>query len=145
MVYDAVIIGAGHNGLVAAAYLARAGRTVCVLERHEVIGGATVSEHTWPGWTVSAASYVCSLLHPEIIADLDLPSHGYAAYRNPAASFTPLLDGRSLLLTRDDEANAREIATLNKRDVDGYRSLELERSRLGRLIFDAMHDEAPPF
>jgi phytoene dehydrogenase-like protein len=145
MVYDAVIIGAGHNGLVAAAYLARAGRRVCVLERHEVIGGATVSEQPWPGWTVSAASYVCSLLHPEIIADLDLPSHGYAAYRKPAASFTPLLDGRSLLLTRDDEANAREIATFNKRDVDGYRSLELERSRLGRLIFDSMNVEAPSF
>jgi phytoene dehydrogenase-like protein len=145
MVYDAVIIGAGHNGLVAAAYLARAGRTVCVLERHEVIGGATVSEQPWPGWTVSAASYVCSLLHPDIIADLDLASHGYAAYRKPAASFTPLVDGRSLLLSRDDAANAREIATFNKRDVDGFRSLEAERSRLGRLIFDTMNDEAPSF
>ena len=140
MLYDAVIIGAGHNGLVAAAYLARAGKRVCVLESHEEIGGATVSEHPWPGWTVSAASYVCSLLHPDIIADLDLPSHGYTAYRKAAASFTPLLDGRSLLLTRDDDANAREIAAFNGRDVDGYRALEVERSRLGRLIFDAMND-----
>ena len=110
MVYDAVIVGAGHNGLVAAAYLSRAGRRVCVLECHETIGGASVSEHPWTGWTVSAASYVCSLLHPDIIADLDLASHGYAAYRKAAASFTPLLDGRSLLLSRDDDANAREIA-----------------------------------
>jgi phytoene dehydrogenase-like protein len=143
--YDAVIVGAGHNGLVAAAYLARAGRRVCVLERHEVIGGASVSEHPWSGWTVSAASYVCSLLHPEIIADLDLPSHGYVAYRKAAASFTPLLDGRSLLLSRDDDANAREIAAFNKRDVAGFRSLEVERSRLGRLIFDAMNADAPDF
>ena len=145
MLYDAVIIGAGHNGLVAAAYLARAGKRVCVLESHEEIGGATVSEHPWPGWTVSAASYVCSLLHPDIIADLDLPSHGYTAYRKAAASFTPLLDGRSLLLTRDDDANAREIAAFNGRDVDGYRALEVERSRLGRLIFDAMNDDTPAF
>lgn len=145
MQYDAVIVGAGHNGLVAAAYLARAGKRVCVLESHDVIGGATVSEQPWPGWTVSAASYVCSLLHPDIIADLDLPSHGYAAYRKAAASFTPLLDGRSLLLTRDDDANAREIAAFDKCDVDGYRSLEAERSRLGRLIFDVMNDEAPSF
>jgi len=121
MVYDAVIVGAGHNGLVAAAYLSRAGRRVCVLESHETIGGASVSEHPWTGWTVSAASYVCSLLHPDIIADLDLPSHGYAAYRKAAASFTPLLDGRSLLLSRDDDANAREIAAFNKRDVEGFR------------------------
>jgi len=145
MNYDAVVIGAGHNGLVAAAYLARAGRSVCVLERHEAIGGASVSEHPWPGWTVSSASYVCSLLHPDIIADLDLPSHGYAAYRKAAASFTPLLDGRSLLLSRDDDANAREIAAFNKRDVEGFRSLEVERSRLGRLIFDAMNDDVPSF
>lgn len=145
MHYDAVIIGAGHNGLVAAAYLARAGKRVCVLESHEVIGGATVSEQPWPGWTVSAASYVCSLLHPDIIAELDLPSHGYMAYRKAAASFSPLLDGRSLLLTRDDDANAREIAAFDKRDVAGYRALEAERSRLGRLIFDAMNDDAPSF
>ena len=65
--YDVVILGAGHNGLTAAAYLARAGMRVCVLERNEVIGGATISEAVWPGWTVSAASYVCSLLDPRIV------------------------------------------------------------------------------
>ena len=143
MPYDAIVIGAGHNGLVAAAFLARAGRSVCVLERSDVIGGAAVSEHPWPGWTVSTASYVCSLLHPEIIAELDLHAHGYAAYRKPAAAFTPMLDGRSLLLTKDDAANAAEIAMFSQRDVDGYSSLDAERARLGGLIFGALNDESP--
>lgn len=143
MDYDVVVIGAGHNGLVAAAYLARAGRRVCVLERSDVIGGATVSEHVWPGWTVSAASYVCSLLHPAIIRELDLASHGYAAYRKPAASFTPLLDGRSLLLTRDAEENAAEIARFSRSDVAGFKAFAQEVSRLGATIFDAFELESP--
>ncbi len=145
MPYDVIVIGAGHNGLVAAAYLARAGRSVCVLERSDVIGGATVSEHPWPGWTVSTASYVCSLLHPQIIAELDLHSHGYDAYRKAAASFTPMLDGRSLLLTRDEAASAAEIALFSQRDVDGFRSLEAERERLGGLVFDALNHATPSF
>jgi phytoene dehydrogenase-like protein len=141
--YDAVVIGAGHNGLVAAAYLARSGRRVCVLERSDVIGGATISEEVWPGWTVSAASYVCSLLHPDVIRELDLASHGYTAYRKPAASFTPLLDGRSLLLTRDAEENAAEIARFSQKDVAGYRAFAQEVSRLGATIFDAFELESP--
>jgi phytoene dehydrogenase-like protein len=143
MDYDAVVIGAGHNGLVAAAYLAKSGRRVCVLERSDVIGGATISEEVWPGWTVSAASYVCSLLHPGIIRELDLASHGYTAYRKPAASFTPLLDGRSLLLTRDAEENAAEIARFSPSDVAGYRAFAQEVSRLGATIFDAFELESP--
>ena len=74
--YDAIVIGAGHNGLTAAAYLARAGKSVLVLERRHLIGGAAVSEELYPGFTYSTCSYVCSLLRPEIIRDLDLPSHG---------------------------------------------------------------------
>jgi phytoene dehydrogenase-like protein len=143
MRHDAIVIGAGHNGLVCAAYLARAGFDVLVLERNEAIGGATISEAVWPGWTVSAASYVCSLLHPDIIAELDLASHGYEALKKPAASFTPLLDGRSLLLTRDAEENAREVARFSKRDVDGYRAFSAEVGRLGSTIFEAMTDPEP--
>ena len=105
--YGAIVVGAGHNGLVAAAYLARAGVRTLVLERRDVPGGAAVSEEVWPGWTVSSASYVCSLLHPRIIRDLDLEARGYHAYPKNPASFTPLLDGRSLLLSRDEAANAR--------------------------------------
>jgi phytoene dehydrogenase-like protein len=145
MRYDAVIIGTGHNGLVAAAYLARAGLQVIALERSETIGGATVTEEVWPGWNVSAASYVCSLLHPAIISELALEQHGYEALRKPAASFTPLRDGRSLLLTRDAEENEREIARFSRRDVEGHRRFGEEVGQLGRAIFDAMTDDAPSF
>lgn len=141
--FDAIVIGAGHNGLVAAAYLARAGQRVCVVERSEVIGGATISEEVWPGWTVSAASYVCSLLDPRIVRELDLPAHGYSVYRKSAASFTPLPDGRSLLLTRDERENAREIAKFSKRDVDGHARFADEVSRLGAALNDSFEAETP--
>ena len=74
--YDVIIVGAGHNGLVTAGYLARAGMAVLVLERRDVVGGACVTEEIWPGFKVSTASYVNSLLRPEIIRDLDLNRHG---------------------------------------------------------------------
>jgi len=134
--YDSLIIGAGHNGLVAAAYLARAGRRVLVLERREIVGGAAVSEAVWPGWTVSSASYVCSLLHPRIIADLDLRARGYDAYRKEPASFTPLLDGRSLLLGSDEATNTHEITAFNPHDVAGYEAFDAEATSLGSQLAD---------
>lgn len=85
--YDAIIIGGGHNGLVCAAYLGRAGCKVLVLERREVLGGCCVTEEIWPGYKVSPAAYVNSLLRPEIIRDLDLKKHGFAMLpRNPHRS-----------------------------------------------------------
>ena len=74
--YDAIVIGAGHNGLTNAAYLAKAGLNVLVLEKNAYIGGATVSRELYPDWKYSNCSYVCSLLRPEIIRDLELPRHG---------------------------------------------------------------------
>jgi phytoene dehydrogenase-like protein len=140
---DAIVVGAGHNGLVAAAYLARAGRNVTVVERRDVLGGAAVSEAVWPGWTVSTASYVCSLLHPRIVDELRLKAFGYDIYAKDPASFTPLPDGRSLLLSRDDAANAREIAAFDPADVAGLRAFEAEATRLGALLFDAFDAEDP--
>src|SRR4051794_20630590 len=75
--HDAIVVGGGHNGLTAAAYLARAGLDVCVLERRDVLGGACVTEELWPGYRVSRASYVVSMLQPKVVAELRLPEHGY--------------------------------------------------------------------
>lgn len=143
MTYDAIVIGAGHNGLTAAAYLARAGFQTLVLERREIVGGAAVSESPWPGWTVSTASYVCSMLHPQIIAELDLAAHGYTAYRKDPSSFTPLPDGRSLLVSSDVAATESEIASFSPRDVAGYRAYTREAERIGDAVFATYLDRVP--
>jgi phytoene dehydrogenase-like protein len=130
-VYDAVIIGGGHNGLVSAAYLARAGKQVLVLERRHVLGGAAVSEELHPGFTYSVASYVVSLLRPEIIRELELPRFGLEIIPMDC-SFTPEPDGPGLARWADAERTRREIGRLSKRDAEVYpefgrRMLELAR------------------
>ncbi len=145
MKYDAVVIGAGHNGLVAAAYLSKAGQRVLVLERSEVVGGAAVSEHPWKGWTVSSASYVCSLLHPDIIEGLELKRHGYEATLKNPASFNALRDGRSLLISRDRAANAREIAKFSQADVAGFERLDETLTRHAAELFEHLNDDEPRF
>ena len=87
--YDAIVIGAGHNGLVAACYLARAGQRVLVVERYHTVGGAAITEEIHPGFRVSVASYSCSLLRPEIIRDLRLPDYGFAVYAKQPSYFMP--------------------------------------------------------
>jgi phytoene dehydrogenase-like protein len=116
-----------------------------VLERRDVLGGAAVTEPVWPGYRVSLASYVCSLLDPQVVADLDLAAHGYSAYRKDPASFTPLADGRSLLLGKDDAANAREIAQFDPSDVAGFEAFDREAVRLGSALFDSFADADPSF
>ena len=108
--FDAVIIGGGHNGLVCAAYLARAGLKVCVLERRNVLGGCATTEAIWPGYKVSTAAYVISLFLPEIIRELKLKEYGLTILPRSPSSFTPLPDGRSLLLGPDPALCHREIA-----------------------------------
>src|SRR6058998_499626 len=94
--YDVIIAGGGHNGLVTAAYLARAGRKVLVLERRELVGGCAVTEEVWPGYRVSTAAYLTSLLQERIIRELDLPRYGYAVDAKDPAFFSPFPDGRYL-------------------------------------------------
>ncbi len=94
---DVVILGGGHNGLVCAFYLARAGLRVTVLERRGVVGGAAVTEEFHPGFRNSTASYTVSLLNPRVIADMELPRHGLRVVERRAANFLPFDDGRYLL------------------------------------------------
>src|SRR5687767_2990947 len=120
LTYDTIIIGAGHNGLVAAAYLARAGVRVLALERRERVGGACVTEETWPGFKVSTASYVCSLLRPRIVRELELKRHGLEFLPREPSSFTPFPDGRALFLGADAGFNHREIARFSASDAEAY-------------------------
>src|ERR687888_119419 len=115
--YDCIVIGGGHNGLVNAAYLARAGKKVLVLERRHVLGGAAVTEEIFPGFKFSVFSYVVSLLRPEIIRDLDLPRHGLQIL--PLEStLTPLDDGDYLASWADPDETRRELERHSPRDAE---------------------------
>ena len=119
MSYDAVIIGAGHNGLVTACYLAKAGLKVCVVEKNDWIGGAAVSRELYPGFTYSNCSYVSSLFRPEIMRDLELPRHGLQIL--PYEGGAVLMEGGDYLgMFRDHDANRREFARHSKRDAEAY-------------------------
>src|SRR5438552_19103139 len=109
--YDAIIIGGGHNGLVTACYLARAKWKVLVLERRYLVGGACVTEETFPGFKVSTAAYVNSLFRKEIIRELRLADYGFEILARNPSSFTPFPDGSHLLLGPAAESNRRLIGT----------------------------------
>jgi len=117
--YDVIVIGGGHNGLTAAAYLSRAGRKVLVLERRHVVGGAAVTEEIFPGFKFSVCSYVVSLLRPEIIRDLDLPRHGLEILPLDG-TFTPMPNGDYLWRVDDHARTRREIARHSKLDAEAY-------------------------
>jgi phytoene dehydrogenase-like protein len=117
--YDCIVIGGGHNGLVNAAYLARAGKRVLVLERRHVLGGAAVTEEVFPGFKFSVCSYVVSLLRPEIIRELDLPRHGLEILPLDG-TFTPMPSGDYLWRVNDHAKTRREIARHSKLDAEAY-------------------------
>ena len=132
--HDALIIGAGHNGLVTAAYLARAGLKVLVLERREVVGGCCVTEEVWPGYKVSTGAYVNSLLRPEIIRDLQLKKHGFEMIPRSPSSFTPFPDGRSLMMGPDKQMTLREIAKFSPRDAENFPKYEAMLTRVADFL-----------
>ncbi len=143
--FDALIIGAGHNGLVAAAYLARAGWKVCVLERRPVVGGACVTEEVWAGYKVSTAAYVCSLLLPEVVRELELPRYGFRLLLRNPSSFTPFPDGRYLLLGPDPQLNSDEIAKFSPRDAVTFADYEQCLERISRFIEPILSIVPPSF
>jgi phytoene dehydrogenase-like protein len=118
--YDAIVVGSGHNGLISAAYLAKAGKRVLVLERRDVIGGATVTEEPWPGYNLSTCSYVCNLLMPEIIRDLDLLRHGYDVRPLDPQYFIPFPDGRHLISYLDGARTKEQIRKFSEKDANSY-------------------------
>jgi phytoene dehydrogenase-like protein len=133
MSYDVIVIGGGHNGLVCAAYLARGGRKVLVLERRHVLGGAAVTEELYPGFKYSVCSYVVSLLRPEIIRELDLPRHGMEILPLDG-TFTPMPDGDYLWRVNDHGRTRREIARHSRLDAEAYEEYGRAMVDMGRFV-----------
>ena len=149
--YDVVIAGGGHNGLVCAAYLAKAGLKVKVLERRNIVGGAAVTEEFHPGFRNSTCSYTVSLLNPKVIADLALGRHGLQIVERPAMNFLPLPDGKYLLTGQGGNGQGRtggdrteeEIAKFSRRDAEHYSDYCAHLDRLAETL-RALVLRAPP-
>ena len=132
--YDAVVVGAGHNGLTAAAYLARAGLATLVLERRPLVGGACVTEEIAPGCRASTTSYIASMLRPEVIRDLDLPRHGLRMVPCDPALFVPFPDGTAAPWWSDRERTVRELEKLSPADARTFVRVDDELKKLARYL-----------
>ena len=143
--YDAIVIGAGHNGLVAAGYLAKAGLKVAVFEKRHVEGGCAVTEEKWPGFKISTCAYVNSLFRPEIVADLELKKFGYQMLPRNPSSFTPLPDGRHLFLGADKRMCHEQIAKFSLRDAQAYPAYEAFLAGIADILEPMMRMTPPDF
>ena len=142
---DVVIIGGGHNGLVTAAYLARAGRKVLVLERRGLVGGCAVTEEVWPGFRVSTAAYLTSLMHEKVVRDLELARFGYLVAAKDPAFFSPFPDGRHMFMWQDRKKTLEEIAKFSKRDAEVYPAYEEHLERLAKVVESLLLVTPPQF
>jgi phytoene dehydrogenase-like protein len=131
--FDAIIVGGGHNGLVCAAYLAKAGKKVLVLEQRHILGGAAASDEIFPGFTFSVYSYVVSLFRPHIIRELELTRHGYQVIPLEC-TFTPFPDGQSLTRCGDPEATRREIARFSPKDAEIAPRFSIAMTKMASFI-----------
>ena len=135
---DVIIVGGGHNGLACAAYLAKAGLDVLVLERRDVLGGAATTEEPWPGYRVSSASYVVSLMPPKIVRELALKRHGYEVSIITPDYFVPFPDGTSLTLWGDVSRDAESIARLSPHDAEAYARFDASFEHVAKLLKDLL-------
>jgi phytoene dehydrogenase-like protein len=131
---DVIVVGGGHNGLACAAYLAKAGRDVLVLERRDVLGGAAVTEPMWDGYRISSAAYVVSLLPERIVTELDLKAFGYRVSIVSPDYFVPFPDGTSLTFWGDLRRDVENIARLNKHDAEAYVAFDRFFEHVGGLL-----------
>jgi len=143
--YDAIIVGGGHNGLVTAAYLARAGRKVLVLERREMVGGCAVTEELWPGYRVSTAAYLTSLMQERVVRELELERHGYAVDPKDPAFFSVFPDGRHFFMWQDAGRTLEEIAKFSPKDAKTYPAFEEQLERIARVVEGLLLTTPPRF
>ena len=141
--YDAIIIGAGHNGLVAAGYLARAGKKVLVLEQRDRVGGACTIEEPFPGFMMSPCAYVVSLLRPEIIRDLELHRYGFDAYVKDPQMFVPYPDGEYLMFRASTEKTIENIRRLSPHDAEAYPEFLRFFDRASEILNPILLEEPP--
>jgi phytoene dehydrogenase-like protein len=141
--FDVIVIGAGHNGLTCAGYLARAGLKVKVVERRHVVGGAAVTEEFHPGFRNSVCSYVVSLLNPKVIRELELEKYGLTILDRPSGSFSALPDGRHLLVSRDLATARAEIAKFSKADAEAYPAFDRQIAEMAEVLREVVLQPAP--